>query len=315
MQVRLVRLNPRDQNARFELALAYFALGNNSLPFGEPIGVGRQPEEGSFSSGAVKAVTRDCMREKINLYSMGCGVYELEAYETSAGSVTVDVHSYGAVLATALDEAYKIFLKGENYTDAQPRLTSGNELKRLLEGTRQYFRSLPDAPNGNFYLTSLFAYATEFGISGMNTAGQTALCNVYTTRFPFVMTPETSVSQIANEQYNLYMLLDKTNGIMGNLSCFDRPSLSSGYDTAGGIAYRVSGTVSGLSGTVTLQNNAGDDLAVSADGAFTMPSVVPHNKPYSVTVKTQPSGQTCSVTNGSATQTLQHITDVQVNCI
>ena len=34
-------------------------------------------------------------------------------------------------------------------------------------------------------------------------------------------------------------------------------------------AYQVGGTVSGLSGTVVLQDNGGDDLSVSASGGFT----------------------------------------------
>src|SRR5205823_1114467 len=34
-------------------------------------------------------------------------------------------------------------------------------------------------------------------------------------------------------------------------------------------SYSVGGTVSGLSGTVLLQDNGGDDLSVSASGAFT----------------------------------------------
>ena len=63
----------------------------------------------------------------------------------------------------------------------------------------------------------------------------------------------------------------------------------------------VGGTVSGLGGgqSVVLQNNGGDDLTVSANGAFTFPMWVTLNDAYSVTVSGQPAGQACSVTNGS----------------
>lgn len=63
----------------------------------------------------------------------------------------------------------------------------------------------------------------------------------------------------------------------------------------------VGGTVSGLGSgrSVVLQNNGGDDLTVTANGAFTFPMWVTLNDAYSVTVAGQPSGQACSVTNGS----------------
>ena len=62
----------------------------------------------------------------------------------------------------------------------------------------------------------------------------------------------------------------------------------------------VGGTVGGLGGgqSVVLRNNGGDDLTVSANGAFTFPMWVTLNDAYSVTVSGQPAGQTCIVANG-----------------
>ena len=57
--------------------------------------------------------------------------------------------------------------------------------------------------------------------------------------------------------------------------------------------YTVGGTVSGLSGTVVLQDNGGDNLSVSANGSFTFATALAGGAAYSVTVKTNPSGQTC----------------------
>ncbi len=57
--------------------------------------------------------------------------------------------------------------------------------------------------------------------------------------------------------------------------------------------YSVGGTVSGLSGTVVLQDNGGDDLSVSGNGAFTFATRLASGAAYNVTVKTSPSGQTC----------------------
>ena len=79
-------------------------------------------------------------------------------------------------------------------------------------------------------------------------------------------------------------------------------------------SYTVGGTVSGLSGTVVLQDNGGDNLSVSANGTFTFATPVVSGAPYSVTVKTNPSGQTCAVSSGSGTVGSANVTSVAVTC-
>jgi trimeric autotransporter adhesin len=79
-------------------------------------------------------------------------------------------------------------------------------------------------------------------------------------------------------------------------------------------AFTTGGTISGLTGTVVLQNNGGDTQSISTDGAFTFPTPVNEGSPYLVTVKTQPAAQTCSVTNGSGTMGAARITNVAVVC-
>ena len=78
--------------------------------------------------------------------------------------------------------------------------------------------------------------------------------------------------------------------------------------------FTVGGSVSGLTGTVVLQNNGGDDLTLSANAGFTFATSLADGSPYAVTVLTQPSGQTCSVTNGSGTISSANVTNVQVTC-
>jgi len=61
------------------------------------------------------------------------------------------------------------------------------------------------------------------------------------------------------------------------------------------VFYTVGGNVTGLTGSgLVLQNNGGDNLAVTADGPFTFATAIAAGAPYSVTVQTQPSGQTCT---------------------
>jgi hypothetical protein len=80
--------------------------------------------------------------------------------------------------------------------------------------------------------------------------------------------------------------------------------------------YTVGGTVSGLTGTgLLLEDNAGDDLAVHANGTFTFATGLAIGSAYSVTVKTQPAGpmQTCTVANAFGT-IASAITNVAVSC-
>jgi 6-phosphogluconolactonase len=68
--------------------------------------------------------------------------------------------------------------------------------------------------------------------------------------------------------------------------------------------YMIGGTVTGLTGSgLVLQNNAGNDLAVSAAGAFTFTDSLTNGAAYAVTVKTQPSSpaQNCVVSGSSGT--------------
>ena len=73
--------------------------------------------------------------------------------------------------------------------------------------------------------------------------------------------------------------------------------------------------MSGLSsGTVVLQDNGGDNLSVSANGSFTFATPLASGAAYSVTVKTNPSGQACTVSGGSGTVGSANVTNVAVAC-
>ncbi len=78
--------------------------------------------------------------------------------------------------------------------------------------------------------------------------------------------------------------------------------------------YTVGGTITGLSGTIVLQDDGGDDLGLSADGSFTFSTTLADCSDYSVTVLAQPSGQTCTVASGSGTIAGANVTSVAVSC-
>lgn len=70
-------------------------------------------------------------------------------------------------------------------------------------------------------------------------------------------------------------------------------------DVSWGIYFNVGGDVSGLEGTVVIQDSFGAELIITANERFTFPTQLADGTAYSVTVKTHPTGQTCTVSNGS----------------
>ncbi|MBV7541077.1 hypothetical protein [Acidovorax sp. sic0104] len=79
--------------------------------------------------------------------------------------------------------------------------------------------------------------------------------------------------------------------------------------------YTVGGSVSGLAGgTVVLQNKGGDDLSVSSNGGFTFGTALSGGAAYAVTVRTQPSGQSCTVRNGAGSVGSANVGSVEVAC-
>jgi hypothetical protein len=83
------------------------------------------------------------------------------------------------------------------------------------------------------------------------------------------------------------------------------------------LGYAVGGVLSGLGNgkTVVLQNNGADPLSLSANGSFVFDTFTTNGSPYAVTVRTQPVGNTCSVSNGSGTMSSANVTNIAVSCV
>ena len=75
----------------------------------------------------------------------------------------------------------------------------------------------------------------------------------------------------------------------------------------------IGGTVSGLTGTLVLQNNGTNSLATATNGTFQFTQRVGAGRPYNVTVLTHPDGQTCTIANASGTVSA-NVTNVAVTC-
>lgn len=83
-------------------------------------------------------------------------------------------------------------------------------------------------------------------------------------------------------------------------------------NTPAPTTFTIGGTVTGLASnaSLTLLNNGVDTLTVQTNGGFAFATPVTN---YNVTVGTQPSGQTCSVSNRNGTAT-SNVTNVSVTC-
>lgn len=77
----------------------------------------------------------------------------------------------------------------------------------------------------------------------------------------------------------------------------------------------VGGTLTGmLAGRSVTLANAGQQLTVANNGAFAFPGVLPAGSTYTVTIVTQPAGQTCSVINATGTVVADVMATVAVTC-
>ena len=80
-------------------------------------------------------------------------------------------------------------------------------------------------------------------------------------------------------------------------------------------SYTVGGTISGPTSSGMVLVNGSDKLAVQPGASsFTMPTAVAYTSTYAVTVQTQPTGLTCSVSNGAGTMGSAAITNIGVTC-
>ena len=108
-------------------------------------------------------------------------------------------------------------------------------------------------------------------------------------------------------QQPLYQICTVSNG-SGTLNADASVSIScDGTVTIGGKVY-------GLNGSITLQNNAANDLSVSSSGDFVFADNFSMGSSYLVTISSQPSsGQTCTPNNNSGMAT-DNITSVEIIC-
>ena len=103
-------------------------------------------------------------------------------------------------------------------------------------------------------------------------------------------------------------------GEVSNWFDSDDPGASGTQELGAPPSYAVGGTVSGLNGTLVLQNNGGDDLTVTEDGAVSFSTDLADGADYNITVASQPTSQMCSVSAASGIVSGDDVSDVAVVC-
>ena len=80
-------------------------------------------------------------------------------------------------------------------------------------------------------------------------------------------------------------------------------------------SFSVTGTVSGLQGTLVLHNQPGDPLTIVSNGSFTFATPVLDGSAYQVTVAANPANQQCSVASGAGTVASANVSSIQITCV
>jgi hypothetical protein len=106
-----------------------------------------------------------------------------------------------------------------------------------------------------------------------------------------------------------------TCSVSGGSGAMPAGAVSSVVVSCAATAYTVGGSISYLTTGGLVLANGSDTLSVAANATqFTMPTSVAYGAPYAVTVQTQPTGQTCTVSNGSGTVGAGNVSSIQVTC-
>ncbi len=112
------------------------------------------------------------------------------------------------------------------------------------------------------------------------------------------------------------LLLAGCGGSSSSSGSSGSSSSGSGSGSGGSTTYTIGGSVSGLASgqSVTLTDNGGNALPVSANGSFAFSTALASGAGYAVAVQSSSSGITCQATNASGTVGTANVTNVAVTC-
>ena len=80
------------------------------------------------------------------------------------------------------------------------------------------------------------------------------------------------------------------------------------------IEYTISGEITGLIGSITLELEGQETITVSQNGIFNFSYLVPSGDNYSVVITTQPLDQSCMISNNTGVAISSNLNNIQIVC-
>lgn len=269
---------------------------------------------GTVSGAAVSNISVTCTND---LYSIGGTVSGLSGsgliLQNSGGDDLAISANGGFTFATTLDTGavYNVSVLAQPTSPAQTCLVSNGV---GVVGTTNVTNITVSCTTSQY---SIGGTVTGLSGTGLSLINNSAEILAVSTNGAFTFTQQlddasTYDVQVMTHPSSPNQTCTVTNG-SGALSGADITNVSVDCVTN---TYNVGGTVSGLSGTgLVLQNNSGDDLSVTANGAFSFLTAIPDGGSYQVSILTQPSSQECFLGNISGTIAGADVINVTVNCV
>ncbi|VAW88033.1 Chitinase [hydrothermal vent metagenome] len=91
-------------------------------------------------------------------------------------------------------------------------------------------------------------------------------------------------------------------------------SILSACGGGGEDSFSIGGVVEGLSGSIILQNNGGDNFTTAENGAFEFSKTLSNTSDYLASILSKPAAQDCTISHAAGTVSDAAVTDIVVSC-
>jgi uncharacterized repeat protein (TIGR03803 family) len=162
-------------------------------------------------------------------------------------------------------------------------------------------------------------YTLSATLSGLTSSGLVLMVNGTTVNVaPSAKTLQLATSLPSGTSYSVTVKTQPTGetcSVAGGSGTISSANVANVVVTCSDRAYSIGGSISGLNGSGLVLANGSDTFTANAGATtFTMPTPVAYTSGYAVTVQTQPTGEACSVGNGTGTMPAGPVTNIAVTC-
>jgi N-acetylneuraminic acid mutarotase len=167
---------------------------------------------------------------------------------------------------------------------------------------------------------SPLSFTVGGSVAGLNGSGLVLANGTDTLSVPSGATSFTMPTPVASGSGYTVMVATQPTGlscsVQGGSNTVGTANVTNIAVTCSDQPYTLGGTVSGLNGSGLVLANGTDTVTVPANAtSFTLPTPVAFNSNYAVTVATQPTGLTCSISSGATgTMPASNVNTVMVVC-